>query len=239
MKTIGIIGYGEIGRGLDTVYLDGGFTPLIKDLNRDDGLRKVDVLNICIPWSNTFVRDVTKYLKELSPGLAIIHSTVPPGTTKSIPFPRLVHSPVRGTHPNLDAGIKTFTKIFGSELRAVALDAATHFSMDLNVQVLVYESSKDTEIAKLLDTSYFGVCIAWHEYAERLCKQHGVSFDDVQTDYNLTYNSGYKELGRPNVVRPVLSPPGKHIGGHCVVPNAEILRKELDSPLLKAITDLK
>ena len=104
MKTIGIIGYGEIGRGLDKVYKEKGYIPKIKDLYMDDDLRDVDVLNICIPYTESFVRDVKHYIYGIQPGLVIIHSTVPPGTTDEIStdYPQVVHSPVRGVHPHLD-----------------------------------------------------------------------------------------------------------------------------------------
>ena len=42
------------------------------------------------------------------------------------------------------------------------------------------------------------------------------------------YNAGYIKLGKPNVVRPVLTRiPNKEkiIGGHCVLPNASILKE--------------
>jgi len=238
MKTIGIIGHGEIGQGLEKVYVEKGYAPLIKDLDRDDGLEGVDVLNICIPYSEKFVTQVRQFMDDIKPGIAILHSTVPPGTTYEISskHPNVVHSPVRGVHPNLDTGIKTFVKVFGG---IEAERAAKHFEHDLDVETCVYESSRATEVAKLLDTSYYGVCIAWHDYARKLCYEHGVNFNEAQSHYNMTYNRGYEELGKPHVVRPTLVPPDGSIGGHCVVPNAELLRKELDSKLLEAITDLK
>jgi len=238
MKTIGIIGYGEIGRGLDKVYKEKGYIPKIKDLYMDDDLRDVDVLNICIPYTESFVRDVKHYIYGIQPGLVIIHSTVPPGTTDEIStdYPQVVHSPVRGVHPHLDEGIKTFIKVFGG---MKATEAAEHYEQDLHITSCVYSSSRATEVAKLLDTSYYGVCIAWHDYVRQLCEQNGVSFEEAQSHYNTTYNEGYKELGKSNVVRPTLTPPDGKIGGHCVVPNAELLREELDSKLLEAITDLK
>ena len=238
MKTIGIIGYGEIGQALDDIYLANNFVPLIKDVDRDDALGGVHVLNICIPFSYDFVAQVSEYIDTLKPGLTIIHSTVPPGTTKliSADYPNVTHSPVRGVHPNLAEGIHTFVKVFGG---AGAIPASEHFSHDLGIECDVYESSLTTEVAKLLDTSYYGVCIAWHDYAQKLCDKHGVDFDEAQTHYNQTYNNGYKELGKGNVVRPTLIPPDGSIGGHCVVQNAELLQADLDSKLLEAITDLK
>ena len=238
MKTIGIIGYGEIGQGLDKVYVENKFYPLIKDLDRDDNLSGVDALNICIPYSYDFVAQVTEYIDTLKPGITIIHSTVPPGTIDKIAcsHPNVAHSPIRGIHPELDKGIKIFVKVFGGPS---AHTAATHFEHDLGVECKVYESAKATEIAKLLDTSYYGVCIAWHDYAKKLCDEHGVDFEEAQTHYNETYNDGYRDLWMDHVVRPILTPPDGKIGGHCVVSNAELLRLELDSKLLQAITDLK
>ena len=49
-KTVGILGYGEIGSSLEKCYLGKNFILKIKDLNRDDGLENLDVLNICIPF---------------------------------------------------------------------------------------------------------------------------------------------------------------------------------------------
>ena len=238
MKSIGIIGYGEIGQALDDIYLENGYEPRIKDLDRDDDLKYVDVLNICIPYSHKFVHQVLDYIEDIEPEMVIIHSTVPPGTTFSIAqtFPKICHSPVRGVHPNLYEGIQTFVKVFGGHASA---EASKHFCEDLNVETEVYESAVATEIAKLLDTSYYGVCIAWHDYAHKLCKKFGVNFTEAQTHYNETYNEGYTTLEKENVIRPTLTPPLGSIGGHCVVPNAELLREELDSKLLEAITDLK
>ena len=236
MKTIGIIGYGEIGKALDEIYFEEGFTPLIRDVDRDDGLGGVDVLNIAIPWDDAFIPNIREYIEEIRPRLVIIHSTVAPGTTKELSknFPNIVHSPVRGIHPNLKEGIRTFVKAVGG---GGYFDATQHLE-SLGISVKVYESSVATEVAKLLDTSYYGVCIAWHDYAKKLCDLWEVDFEEAQTHYNSTYNSGYTELGKPNVVRPTLTPPGGPIGGHCIVGNAGLLREVLDSKLLESITNL-
>ena len=81
--------------------------------------------------------------------------------------------------------------------------------------------------AKLLSTTYYGMCIAYTEEMGKMCDQTGADFDIVVEDWNNTYNEGYKKLNKPNVVRPVLFriPDGQKIGGHCVVPNAILLKK--------------
>jgi hypothetical protein len=44
-----------------------------------------------------------------------------------------------------------------------------------------------------------------------------------------------EERWTPNHIRPVLNPPVGNIGGHCVVPNAEILNRMFPSALLGEI----
>ncbi|MFA5299151.1 MAG: hypothetical protein WC389_13165, partial [Lutibacter sp.] len=53
---IGILGNGQIGQAISKFYKN----PLIKDINRDDGLIGVDVLHICIPYNENFVKIVEK-----------------------------------------------------------------------------------------------------------------------------------------------------------------------------------
>src|SRR5438128_906636 len=98
-KKIGILGYGEIGKAIAKFNKN----PLIKDLQRNDGLEHVDILHVCIPWSDNFVKIIKKEIKSIKPGLVIINSTVVPGTTKKISG-MVVHSPIRGLHPNLHKG---------------------------------------------------------------------------------------------------------------------------------------
>jgi len=230
---IGILGYGEIGQAIARFYKN----PKIKDLNRDDDLVGVDILHICIPWSKNFVKIVKKEIKKIKPRLTIIHSTVAPGTTKKIGG-LVVHSPVRGVHPHLFEGIKTFVKYIGADNKKAAQLAQKHLE-SLGIKTKVFYPSITTEIGKLLDTTYYGLCIAWHGEMKKLCDKYKIDFEKTVTDFNKTYNEGYKKLGKPNVVRPVLYPPVKGIGGHCIIPNAKILKKYFKSPVLDFILKYK
>jgi len=230
---IGILGYGEIGQAIARFYKK----PKIKDLNRDDGLVGVDILHICIPWSKNFVKIVKKEIKQIKPRLTIIHSTVAPGTTKKIGG-MVVHSPVRGVHPYLFEGIKTFVKYIGADNKRAAQLAKKHLE-GLGIKTKVFYPSITTEIGKLLDTTYYGLCIAWHGEMKKLCDKYKIDFEKAVTDFNKTYNEGYKKLRKPNVVRPVLYPPRKGIGGHCIIPNATILKKYFKTPVLNFILKYK
>jgi UDP-N-acetyl-D-mannosaminuronate dehydrogenase len=243
---IGFLGYGEIGQAVKKLYENSSskFEFFIKDLDRNDGLEDVDVLNVAIPFNDAFnfIDVVKSEIISSKAKLVIIHSTVAVGTTRALknflPNVAIVHSPCRGVHPNLYEGLLTFPKFIGSIEGNDSLAAAHHLSL-LNVKTLVCENSETTELAKLLDTSYYGICIAYHGEAKKACEKFGANFEQVMTAYNHSYNEGYTKLGKPNVVRPVLSPPLDGIGGHCVVENAELLSKQFDSLALKLITSYK
>lgn len=230
---VGILGYGEIGKAIAKFY----HNPKIKDLDRDDGLKGVEILHICIPWSNNFVKIVKKEIKTIKQKLTIIHSTIAPGTTKELGG-MVVHSPVRGDHPQLYKGIKTFVKYIGTDNKKAGNLAKKHLE-GLGIKTEVFTPSTTTELGKLFDTSYYGVCIAWHGEMEKICDKFGVNFENAVTDFNKTYNQGYKRLGKKNVIRPALYPPKNGIGGHCVVPNAEILKKHHNSKALDIILEYK
>lgn len=220
---IGILGFGEVGQAIAKFYKNSR----IKDLKKDDGLEGVEILNVCIPWSENFVNIVKKEIKKIKPKLTIIHSTIAPGATKKIGG-MVVHSPIRGVHPKLFEGIKTFVKYIGADNKRVGRLAEGHLK-SLGIKTKIFTPSITTEIGKLLDTSYYGLCIAWHGDMRKICDKLGVDFEKAVTDFNKTYNEGYTKLGKRNVVRPVLYPPKGGIGGHCVVQNTEILKKYFKS----------
>ncbi len=238
---IGILGYGEVGQAIARFYRN----PKIKDLKRDDNLSGVEILHICIPWSENFLSITKKEIKRIKPHLTIINSTVAPGTTKKIisELPEdvsreVVHSPVRGVHPNLYEGIKTFVKYIGAENSKSALMAENHFE-SLGIKTKTCIPSVTTELAKILDTTYYGLCIAWHGEMKKICDKFEVDFERVVTDFNESYNEGYTKLHKKNVVRPVLLPPEGGIGGHCVIPNAEILKKCYKSTAIDLILEYR
>jgi len=231
----GIFGFGEVGQAISKFYQN----PKIKDLKRDDGLSGIEVLNVCIPWSDSFLEIVEREINNIKPKLTIIHSTVPLGTTKKLTEKfngMVVHSPIRGVHPYLFEGIKTFVKYIGADNEIVGQMAKEHIE-SLGMKTKLVFPSKTSELAKLFCTTYYGLCIAWHGEMKKICDKEGLNFDDVATEFNNTYNDGYTKLGKKNVVRPVLLAPEGGIGGHCVIPNAKILKKSYDSKVFDLILD--
>ncbi|MCL5004509.1 MAG: hypothetical protein M1170_01015 [Patescibacteria group bacterium] len=211
-----VIGAGEVGKSLFNV-LRPHYNIFLCDKN-DGPDGKFDILHICYPNMKDFVKITKIYIKKYLPKLVIIHSTVPVGTIKKISS-IAVHSPIRGIHPNLENGIKTFIKYFGGKK---AKQAAKIFS-DIGVKIQCFAKSETTELLKILDTTYYGWNIVFAKEVKRICDKLKLNFDEVYTIANSDYNNGYKKLGKSNVVRPVLKVmPGK-IGGHCVIQNCDLL----------------
>lgn len=243
-----IIGRGEVGSALKKVLQKIKDRSVIsldikdKDYSKQLNQSTCKCLHITIPHTgNIFDEYVYNYIELTKPSLVIIHSTVPVGTTDKIKTlidrkPKVkktyfVHSPVRGQHPNLEKSLEVFVKYIGTSEKEAYLLAKKEMS---NMKTKWFNDSKTTELGKLLCTSYYGLIISWHREMKRICDLYGVNFDEAVTDVNNTYNEGYKKF-RPNVVRPVLYPPEKEIGGHCVVPNARILNVHAKSKFLKLI----
>jgi len=234
MVKIGILGYGEVGKAIARFYNN----PLIKDLQRDDGFEGVEVLNVCIPYKgDDFIETVKKEIDYIKPRITIIHSSVAPGTTEKIGG-MVVHSPVRGVHPYLYEGVKTFVKYIGADTEEAAKVAKEHLE-SLGMKTKVFMPSKTTELGKLFCTTYYGLCIAYHAEMKKICDKEGIDFEKAVTDFNKTYNEGYTKLGKSNVVRPVLYPPENGIGGHCVCENVNILKKSYQSDAFDFILKYK
>ena len=225
MKKSIIVGAGEVGKSLYRVlepYYDIRLVDT-KPVNIDGS---VGILHVCFGYGDGFVREVKRYQGKYKPEYTVIHSTVPPGTSRQC---SAVHSPIVGLHPNLDDGIRTFTKFLGGEQ---ASSVAHHFRR-AGLKVYLFDKPEATELLKILDTTFYGLCVEYTKEIKRLTEKHGVPFE-AWTVYNESYNKGYTKLGRSEFVRPNLVPVMTKIGGHCVVPNTYML----DNPFTELIQKL-
>ena len=194
---IGILGYGQVGKVIALFYKKKKYILLIKDLNRDDFKKeKLEILNVCLPYFKNFEKVVSRVIKENKPDLTIIHSTVLPGITKKIiqkTRAKIVHSPVRGIHPKLAQGIKTFVKYIGCENLKVGELVKKHFQKIGIKKVKIIKPAAITELNKLLDTTYFAHCIVFTDYVREIFQKYKIPFSTFK-DFNLSYNDGYKKL---------------------------------------------
>lgn len=210
-----IVGYGEVGKALHKIF------PRAFYVDRKGGDWKgqaLDVIHICIPYSEEFNAEVEKYKKLAS--LVIVHSTVPLGTCDAL---SVIHSPIRGVHPELELGIRTFIKYFGGDR---AEEAAAIFRQQ-GIKTRTYSEAKITEALKLWDTTQYGILIMLEKEIHQWCEDNEVPFEVVYQQANIDYNDGYLKLGRPDVVRPFLKHMEGPIGGHCIIPNSKLLGREI------------
>ena len=223
--TIGILGCGEVGGSLKKVVAEK-YPVYCRDLGLDEiGDRKIDVLHICIPYSDKFVDVVVETIKELKPGLVLIEATVKVGTTREIAGKvecKIAHSFIRGIHPNLDKGIKTFTKMVGG-INVESAEEANDYYQSLGLKTHCCVKPEESEAAKLWSTTYYALCIVLQKEVYKYCQEHDLDFGAVYEKSNFAYNWGYDRLGLPDFVRPVLKQVDGKIGGHCLISNCGIL----------------
>jgi UDP-N-acetyl-D-mannosaminuronate dehydrogenase len=169
-------------------------------------------------------------MKQFEPTLTIINSTVPPGTTKKIHElveGYIVHSPIRGMHFNkrtMKRDLLFWTKYIGGVDIKSAMIANTHFK-ELGLKTKILDSSTDTELAKLFSTTYRAWMIACFQELHRISRNFEADFNQI-TDF-------LEDIHRVRFDRP-LHFPGV-IGGHCLIPNSELLLESYDSEFIKLI----
>jgi len=236
-----VVGLGEVGRSLFEllkqskkfdVYCWDVDKEKMQDIQQDNLPKEVNVLYICYRCGKQedFVNTTTKYVKQFDPGLTIINSTVPPGTTKiihNILGGHIVHSPIRGMHENkeiMKRDILFWTKYIGGVDSKSAELARRHFAK-LGLKTKILKSSIDTELAKLFSTTYRAWMIACFQELHRISRSFGADFDQVIDFLEDTHKVRFD--------RPVYFP--GVIGGHCLVSNSELLLESYDSEFVKLI----
>lgn len=220
-----VVGLGEVGQALQIILKCDGYDTKSYGLNKLE--KHYDILHICIPYSEEFIETVQNYQQRFTPIHTIIHSSVPIGTSRQC---RAVHSPIRGIHPNLEEGIRTFTKYFGGE---GAMFCAQLFQSKGIEKIRIATKSEDTEALKLWDTTIYGLNILIEKEIYNFCQKNNLNYDLIYGHANNSYNVGYEELSHPEFKKYTLEHREGPIGGHCIIPNAKLL----DSPLAKLLCE--
>jgi UDP-N-acetyl-D-mannosaminuronate dehydrogenase len=225
-KSVLVVGLGEIGRPIFDLASRHYHTVGIDVVPTHERVDTVDVMHVCYPFAiEDFVGETARYIERFRPSLTIINSTVAVGTTRTVAKRTgsvVVSSPVRGKHVRMLEDLLYYAKFVGAMDQASGERAAEHFQA-LGMKTRILSSPEATELAKLTETTYFGVLIAWAQEIERYCDRFGVNYDDIV--------SMYDEI---KYLPPVKYFPGI-IGGHCVMPNIGILSRLMPSEILKAV----
>jgi UDP-N-acetyl-D-mannosaminuronate dehydrogenase len=222
-----VAGLGEVGQPLLHI-LSRSFDCVGVDIDPVVVKGTVSVLHVCYPFQIPhYVQVTAEYIRRFRPVLTIIHTTVPPGTTRQVqdevPESMVAFSPVRGKHVRMEQDMLRYSKFAAAPKQEAAAAAIDHLAA-AGFKTATLPSPEIAELAKLLETTYLGVLIAWAQEMERLASQYQGSFADV--------NSLVEEVDfLPSHVFPGV------IGGHCVLPNIDLLRSRVDSAFLDLVVD--
>jgi UDP-N-acetyl-D-mannosaminuronate dehydrogenase len=239
-----VIGLGEVGRPLYELLKENpSFDVYGFDINEEKMCEigqhesgfpsEFEIMHVCIPCfgKSEYVNTVVGYVHRFKPKLVIINSTVEPRVTMEVHRRcgncLVAHSPVRGVYKSIEymkKELKRWTKYVGGTTPEAAEHARKHFEkMGLKTKVL--KSCVETELAKLFETTYRAWMIACFQEMHRISRHLGASFDDVVDFIEDTHHVRFD--------RPVMFP--DVIGGHCLIPNTELLLKSYDSEFLRLI----
>ncbi|MDG6221642.1 MAG: GDP-mannose dehydrogenase [Candidatus Bathyarchaeota archaeon] len=236
-----VVGLGEVGHSLYELLKQSRKFDLycfdvdeqkMKEIVQDDIPTKLDILYICYSCGKQeeFVKITVDYINKFKSELTIINSTVPPGTTKKvykITGGNLVHSPIRGMHSSLQTmkrDLLFWTKFVGGIDQKSAELAQKHFE-ELGLKTKVLSGPTETELAKLFSTTYRAWMIACFQEMHRISSKFEADFTQI---IEFLQDTHFVRHDRP------IHFPGV-IGGHCLIPNTELLSKNYDSEFLKLI----
>jgi len=223
-----VVGLGEVGSALSQVLKRAGRV-LEHDIERREIDEPIGVMHLCFPFTRPedFEAIALSYIERFKPELTIINSTVVPGTSRQIAEQAsvpIVYSPVRGKHVRMAQDLLKYRKFVAATDDEAANRAAEHFrAAGLTTQCI--SKLETLELAKLGETTYFGVLIAFaqelNRYANRVDADYAEAldfFDEIDFLPRTKYYPGF-------------------IGGHCVIPNIQLLRTLTSSPLLEALLE--
>jgi UDP-N-acetyl-D-mannosaminuronate dehydrogenase len=219
-----VVGQGEIGKPLQKL-LSRAYNCIGVDVEPVEVALPCSTMHICYPYQiPDFVDTTVAYICKYRPELTIINSTVVPGTTRRVyeeSGATLAYSPARGKHVRMEEDLLRYKKFVAgiddiSSMRAMEHFAAAGFRTER------FRTPEIGELAKLVETTWLGILIGWAQEVERFGESYGASFEEV--------NAFIQEVDfLPSHIFP------GWIGGHCVMPNIELLQESMQSQFLDAV----
>ena len=235
-----ILGMGEVGETLFNLLVDRKFDCIGIDLDNSKCknytenkiIENPQYLHVCLPGELTGFTDiVVNWINKIkNTKVVIIHSTVKPGTTKTIQekfsMP-ILFSPVRGVHKRFLNDIKKYTKFISFD--GAEIDSKIRIDLEKRFEKIDWMSTtKTAELAKILvDTTYYGWLINYAQITKMICEKENVDFDEMWK----FADEIHENLGN----RPKMFP--GIIGGHCVIPNLNLVKYE-NLDVIKKINEM-
>jgi len=230
-----IIGLGEVGRPLYKILSENFTNVYGYDSDRSKTIHElkaipkpIEIMHIAYPYTGgEFIDSTINYIRSFNPRLVIIHSSIPPRTTRLIQSKTnsvIAYSPVRGKHPNLKEHLRFWTKWI-SAVNQAGIELAKRHLEEAGFKVKVAKDPESLELAKLWETIYRAAMIACWQEIHRISKDLGADIKVIAEFIQEVHEVlGDRPLYYPDV-----------IGGHCLIPNTRILAEIVDSDLLSFI----
>ena len=224
-----VAGLGEIGspilKLISRATIAVGYDINKKHMNKNkfNKYQNIDTyfLHVCIPFTKEFITNVVLLSEKFNPEAIVIHSTVSPYTTKKLQdklnIP-IIYSATRGVHKRMLSDLRRYAKFYSIESNAPRKNwASINFSKLMKkcgVKTKKMSSPLTLELAKIIvDTSYYGWLINYAQLSNMIAIQNKVDYDEMWS----FADEIHKFLGN----RPKMYP--GFIGGHCVIPNLELI----------------
>lgn len=231
-----IIGKGEVGNSLHSI-LAPVYETYIRDREETEKYPPIHVLHICYPYFEGFIETTNEYIDKYQPEITVIHSTVPVGTTEK--FTKIVvHSPVRGRHPDLAQGIRTYAKYIGVTDESEFYALKDYFKK-AGLKPVCVVGTKNTEAAKIWCTTRLGWDVLMEKEIHKYCVENDLDYSFIYHLWNEDYNRGIKKIGDTHLIRPILMHDDGEIGGHCVIPNAHLIQSYITDLILQKNEEYK
>ena len=232
MKKDVVAGLGEIGKPISklispaTLTVEYDINPKLINKNKLNQYEKypTNFLHVCIPFNKKFNQNVISLNKKFKPKAIVIHSTVSPNTTrllqKKLKIP-IIYSATRGIHKRMLQDLKKYTKFYALESNSPNKNWASSEFVKLmkksGVKTKKMSNPLTLELAKIVvDTSYYGWLINYSQLSNIIAIKNRVNYDEMWS----FSDEIHENLGN----RPKLYP--GFIGGHCVIPNLELIKEE-------------
>ena len=235
-----ILGMGEVGETLFDLLVDRKFDCIgidledskCKNYTENKIIENPQYLHVCLPGElEKFTDIVIEWINKIKNiQVVVIHSTVKPGTTKSIQERSsvpILFSPVRGVHRRFLDDIKKYTKFISFDEKEI--DSKIKTDLENRFEKIDWMSTtKTAELAKILvDTSYYGWLINYAQITKMICEKENIDFDEMWK----FADEIHENLGN----RPKMFP--GIIGGHCVIPNLNLIEYE-NLDIIKKINEM-
>jgi len=235
-----ILGMGEVGETLFDLLVDRKFDCVgidlddskCKNYSENQVIQNPQYLHVCLPGElEKFTNIVIEWVDKIkNVQVVVIHSTVKPGTTKSIQeklsIP-ILFSPIRGVHRRFLDDIKKYTKFISFD--DANIDSKIKKDLENRFEKIDWMSTtKTAELAKILvDTTYYGWLINYAQITKMICEKENIDFEEMWK----FADEIHENLGN----RPKMFP--GIIGGHCVIPNLDLVKYE-NLDIVKKINEM-